>query len=147
MLYPSELKLSLCTDAISLYYYTAFTVLIVHYPRKCNSNRSNSFLDRPNMTTIVSETLTPKEGSHVSINCSATAVPSAMYKFYQLINGLISEISSSTSGNTGVLEINRITAFDKIYQRTYKCVPYNLLGEGPSKNITFNVQGKFLFIH
>ncbi len=70
------------------------------------------------MITIVTETLTPKEGSNVTINCSATALPPAMYKFYQLMNGLFLEISSSTSGNTGVLEIKRINAFDKSYQRT-----------------------------
>ncbi len=99
------------------------------------------------MTTIVAETLTPKEESQVTIKCFATALPPAMYKFYQLMNGLFSEISSRTSGSTGVLEINRITAFDKIYHHTYKCVPYNDFGEGPSKNITFNVQGKFEFIY
>ncbi len=98
------------------------------------------------MTTIVTETLTPKEESQVTIKCFATALPPAMYKFYQLMNGLFSEISSRTSGSTGVLEIKRITAFDKSYQHTYKCVPYNQLGEGPSKNITFDVQGKFLLM-
>ncbi len=68
-----------------------------------------------------------------------------MYKFYQLINGLFSEILNSTSESTGVLEIIRITALDKSYQRTYKCVPYNKFGEGPSKSISFDVQGNFLF--
>ncbi len=99
------------------------------------------------MTTIVRKTMTPKEESHVTINCSATALPPAMYKFYQLMNCLFLEILTSTSGSTGVLEIKRITALDKSYQHTYKCVPYNDFGEGPSKNISFDVQSKFQFIY
>ncbi len=95
------------------------------------------------MTTIVAETLTPKEESRVTITCSATAVPPAMYNLYLLMNGLFFKITNSISERTGAFKIERIPVFDKSYRRTYKCVPYNKFGEGPSKNITFNVQGKF----
>ena len=72
-----------------------------------------------------------EEGKPLVITCKALANPSAEYKFYH--GGKL--ISSSS---TGVLSIVSAKNED---QGTYRCVPYNSLGEGPEATVTVTVQG------
>ena len=95
-----------------------------------------------NMTFV---TLKPVEKSRVVINCSARAKPDPNFKFYRLDDSKAEiEISSATSKAKGVLVINNISAPDKSYKVIYKCVPYNNLGQGKAKIVTFDVQGETL---
>ncbi len=103
------------------------------------------FLDKPISTKIITDSLTPVENSPVKINCSATAEPDAKYKFYQVTNASSDiELTNNVDQDSGVLDITSISALADSYNLTYKCVPYNLLGDGPSDSITLDVQGKSL---
>eukprot|EP00794_Sanderia_malayensis_P011271 gene11271-12451_t len=96
---------------------------------------------KPITTSLVSATLKPVVNSQVTMTCNADAYPTAMYKFYQVMpNGTETEISSSSSQTSGNVTISSIKTVTGTFNVTYKCVPYNFLGQGVTKEVTFDVQ-------
>lgn len=90
--------------------------------------------DKPTDTQLSSSAEPVEEGKQLVITCTARANPSAEYKFYQ--DGKL--VSSSS---TGVLTFVSIKKED---QGTYRCVPYNNLGEGLEASVTVTVQGMYM---
>ena len=93
------------------------------------------FVDKPTETQLSSSVEPVEEGKPLLITCTARANPSAEYKFYR--DGKL--VSSSS---TGVLTFVSVKKED---QGTYRCVPYNQLGEGPEASITVTIEGKQVY--
>lgn len=93
------------------------------------------FVDRPTETQLSSSVAPVEEGKLLLITCTARANPSAEYKFYH--DGKL--VSSSS---TGVLTFVSVKNED---QGTYRCVPYNQLGEGPEATVTVTVEGNQIY--
>ena len=93
-------------------------------------------VDKPTDTQLSSSSEPVEEGKSLVITCTARANPSAEYKFYR-DNKLIS------SSSTGVLTFVSAKNDD---QGTYRCVPHNILGEGPQATITVTVKGMYMKI-
>ena len=91
------------------------------------------FADKPTDTQLSSSAEPVEEGKQLVITCTASANPSSEYKFYH--DGKL--VSSSS---TGVLTF---VSIKKDNQGTYRCVPYNNLGEGPEASITVTVEGMY----
>ncbi|KAJ7371575.1 hypothetical protein OS493_024250 [Desmophyllum pertusum] len=90
---------------------------------------------KPTDTQLSSSSEPVEEGKSLVITCTARANPSAEYKFYRN-NKLIS------SSSTGVLTFVSAKNDD---QGTYRCVPHNILGEGPQATITVTVKDEEMF--
>lgn len=93
-------------------------------------------VDKPTDTQLSSSSEPVEEGKSLVITCTARANPSAEYKFYR-DNKLIS------SSSTGVLSFVSAKNDD---QGTYRCVPHNILGEGPQATLTVTVKGMYMKI-
>ena len=53
-------------------------------------------------------------------------------------------VSSSDSENSGVYTISSVS-YSGAYNVTYKCVPYNLLGNSSAVTTTIEIQGMFSY--
>lgn len=93
------------------------------------------FVDRPTETLLSSSVEPVEEGKPLLITCTARANPSAEYKFYH-------EGKLISSSSTGVLTFASVKNED---QGTYRCVPYNQLGEGPEASVTVTIEGKQIY--
>ena len=51
------------------------------------------------------------------------------------------EVNSSGSDATGILVVPRILHIAYIYKVTYRCVPYNMLGDGADRIVIVDIQG------
>ncbi|XP_065056313.1 hemicentin-2-like [Rhopilema esculentum] len=94
---------------------------------------------KPVSTTFTASVAKPTEGSAVSFNCSSDSYPAATYRFYRVDNIGNVLVSSSGSENSGVYTISSVS-YSGTYNVTYKCVPYNLLGNGVAANTTIEIQ-------
>lgn len=90
---------------------------------------------KPTETQLSSSVEPVLEGTPLLITCTARANPSAEYKFYR--DGQL--VSSSS---TGVLTFVSLKNED---QGTYRCVPYNQLGEGPGASLTVTIEDEEKF--
>lgn len=90
---------------------------------------------RPTETQLSSSVEPVEEGKPLLITCTARANPSAEYKFYH-------EGKLISSSSTGVLTFVSVKNED---QGTYRCVPYNQLGEGPEASVTVTIEDEEKF--
>ena len=77
----------------------------------------------------------------VVFSCTSDALPAAKFRFYRVTGAVESEVSTSSSASTGVLVESSIMHPRGSYLVNYKCVPYNMLGDGPNKTVLVNVRG------
>ena len=76
-------------------------------------------------------------------NCTSDAVPPAKYRFLRMDASGQSVVSSSNSETKGILVVASIMHTLSVYNVTYKCIPYNLLGNGPEKTMMVDIQGVY----
>ena len=79
----------------------------------------------------------------VVFNCTSGALPVAKYRFYRITGAGENEVSTSSSASTGVLVVSSIMHPSGSYIVKYKCVPYNMLGDGPDRTLIVDVQGMY----
>ncbi|XP_065055821.1 hemicentin-1-like isoform X1 [Rhopilema esculentum] len=94
---------------------------------------------KPVSTNFKASVAKPTEGSVVTFNCSSDSYPAATYRFYRVDNSGDVLVSSSGSEKSGVYTISSVS-YSGAYNVTYKCVPYNLLGNGVAANTTIEIQ-------
>ena len=75
------------------------------------------------------------------LNCTSDALPVAKYRFFRIDADGEREVSSSSSDTTGIMIVSSIMHAASAYNVTYKCVPYNMLGNGVWKTTMVDVQG------
>ena len=98
----------------------------------------------PGGTHLSPNNTTPLVNTTVVFNCTSDALPVAKYRFYRIAGSDESEVGTSSSASTGVLVITSIIHPPGSYIVRYKCVPYNMLGDGPHKTVVVDVQGRFI---
>ena len=101
-----------------------------------------SHTDKPDLVNFATPTLKPVNGDQVVFTCSSNGLPAPSYRIHR-INGTDDTVVQDNSSSTYTIpSINYADYID--YKVTFRCVPYNRLGNGPSKNHTLDIQGKFL---
>ena len=86
----------------------------------------------------------PLVNTSVTFTCTSNAVPKAKYRFYRIDSTGESAVTSLTSETRGNLVVSNILHTNSSYNVTYKCVPYNFLGNGPEKTVMLDVQGSHM---
>ena len=99
---------------------------------------------------LMASTKMPVNGDTVTLNCTSSANPAANYTFYQVIGSNETMVqSNSVSGIFTVSSINYVDFGG--YKVSYKCMPSNVLGNGPAKNVQLDIQGMivnlFIILH
>ena len=74
-------------------------------------------------------------------NCTSDALPVAKYRFLRIDADGEREVSSSSSDTTGIMIVSSIMHAASAYNVTYKCVPYNMLGNGVEQIMMVDIQG------
>ena len=100
------------------------------------------FSDKPIGTQLSASNTKPLVNSSVVFSCTADAVPVAKYRFVRVGGSGEREVSSSNSEITGILMVSRIMHAPNAYNVTYKCIPYNMLGNGLEQIVMLDIQGK-----
>ena len=98
--------------------------------------------DKPIGALLSSNNTKPLVNSSVAFSCTADAVPVANYRFVRVDGSGEREVSSSNSETTGTLIVSRIMHMSNAYNVTYKCIPYNMLGNGLEQTVMVDIQGK-----
>ena len=97
-------------------------------------------IDAPDQVQLHASTLTPLTGTSVNLTCAARASPAANYRFIN-ING-----SNETTVQNSASAIYKTPSLDykdyNNYKAIYRCIPYNMYGNGPAQIITLDIQGK-----
>ena len=98
------------------------------------------YADKPDNIQFTSPKLKPVNGNNVALTCSSTGVPAPKYRIYKIIRGTSTLIVDSATGN---YTITRISYADYGgYNATIRCIPHNSVGDGPSKDLHLDIQGK-----
>ena len=103
-------------------------------------------LDKPIATTFSTSNMKPLATSPVIFNCTSDAVPAAKYRFHRVDTTGENLVSSSGSESNGILVVSSIMYTSNVYNVTYKCTPYNMLGNGLEKAMTLDIQGESIEI-
>ena len=93
-------------------------------------------LDVPEMSSLRAMPSRVYTGSNLTITCSAIGSPTPRYRFYHK-NGTIVQDSFAASYST----VLRYEDYPD-YSATFKCVPYNVIGEGAAQNVTVEILGE-----
>ena len=101
-----------------------------------------AFSDKPIGTQLSSNNTKPLVNRSVAFSCTADAVPAAKYHFVRIDGSGEREVSSFNSELTGILLESRIMHTSNAYNVTYKCTPYNMLGNGLEQTVMVDIQGK-----
>ena len=101
-----------------------------------------AFSDKPVETQLSSNNTKPLVNSSVLFSCTADAVPVAKYRFVRVDGAGEREVSSSNSEISGILMVSRIMHTSNAYNVAYKCIPYNMLGNGLEQTVMVEIQGK-----
>ena len=95
-------------------------------------------LDAPDQVQLRASSLTPRNGSSVTLTCSAHAIPPpTMYIFTKGSSQTTVQNSSSPTYTIGTIDYRNFVK----YNAMFACVAYNLVGAGSSSNVTLNIQG------
>ena len=94
------------------------------------------------MVTFTTPTLKPLNGAQVVFTCNSNGLPAPSYRIIRINDSIDTVVQDNSSSTYSIPSINYADYID--YKVTFKCVPYNRLGDGPSKNHTLDIQGKFL---
>lgn len=103
------------------------------------------FSDKPDSTTFSSSPSSkPIHSQSLTLTCSSNGRPLPSYRI-QSITGSNNAtlLSNTTSGNYTISKISYTDYVD--YNVTFRCVPHNFIGSGPSKDINLEVQGRSIF--
>ena len=84
----------------------------------------------------------PMVNTSVTFNCTSDAVPAAKYRFHRIDTTGEHLVSSSGSETIGILVVSRIMYTANVYNITYKCTPYNMLGNGLEKAMMLHIHGE-----
>ena len=93
---------------------------------------------------MIADNSKPLVNTSVTFTCTSNAVPKAKYRFYRIDSTGESAVSSPISETRGILVVSNILHTNSSYNVTYKCVPYNFLGNGPEKTVMLDVQGSHM---
>lgn len=74
--------------------------------------------------------------------CSAEANPAAGFRLYKDDGSLANITAGSQSISNFVTSVS-----ERVKQVTYKCIPFNSFGDGPTKTITVAVHCKYALIY
>ena len=97
--------------------------------------------DKPVGTQLSPNTIKPLVNTSVLFICTSNAVPVPKYRFFRVDGSGEREVSSYNSDNTGILMVSSIMHTSSVYIVTYKCIPYNLLGNGLEQTVMIDIQG------
>ncbi len=91
------------------------------------------FQDKPRETKFTSDKVNAvgNSGESATLNCTAEGTQLIFYQLYK--DGVM--LRNSTSG---VYILNSVSVSD---DGVYTCSPLNFLGDGPTRQLSFNVQG------
>ena len=93
---------------------------------------------------LTATTLQPVKGSSITFACNADGRPAPNYRFSKKEFFTWKTVQSNNASTYFIPNIAPPSLF--VYKKTFRCVPYNYLGEGASKSITIDVQGVLSFI-
>ena len=97
--------------------------------------------DKPVGTVLSSNTTKPLVNTSVLFLCTSDAVPVAKFRFFRVDGSGEREVSSSNSENTGRLMVSSIMHTPNAFNVIYKCIPYNVLGNGLEQTVMIDIQG------
>ena len=98
------------------------------------------YADKPENVKFTSSPLKPTNGGNVTLSCSSTGVPTPKYRFYKFVDGNKTLIEGSRTGKYTLSSISYIDYGG--YNATFRCIPYNSVGIGSSKDLHLDIQGK-----
>ena len=93
-------------------------------------------LDVPSIQSFSSLPSKVYNGSSATISCNADGNPTPNFRFYNENGSLLQD--SSSSNYTLTLRFENYQA----YRTTFRCVPYNRIGEGAAQNLTVEILGE-----
>ena len=93
-------------------------------------------------TTFSTANTKPLVNTPVTFNCTSDAAPAAKYRFYRIDTTGEHLVSSSGSERNGILVVLSIMYTSNVYSVAYKCIPYNMLGNGREKTMMLDIQGE-----
>ena len=76
-----------------------------------------------------------------NLTCSADANPAAKYRLYRGQENVVN-ITDGQSSGTFLTSVN-----NRVKQVTYRCIPFNSFGDGPTKTVNVTVYCKYLYNH
>jgi len=93
----------------------------------------------PDRVDLSSSSMTPLNGSSVTLNCSSSGLPPPHRFVFSRING---PTQTAVQDSASSIYLNRMINFKNFisYKAIFACVPYNTVGRGLSKNITLDIQ-------
>ena len=101
--------------------------------------------DAPDRVELNAKNVTLLTGSSTTLTCSARASPAANYRFISVngSNETTVQDSASPTYKTPSLDYNNFNN----YKAIYRCIPYNMYGNGPAQNITLDIQGNYRLVY
>ena len=104
----------------------------------------NYIIDKPDSTVMTADNNKPLVNTAVTFNCTSDAFPKAKYRFFRINSTGENEVSSLNSETPGIMVVPNILHIASTYNVTYKCVPYNFLGNGIEKTVMLDIQGSYI---
>ena len=101
--------------------------------------------DSPDRVNLNASTLKPLTGTSVILTCAARATPAANFKFISVNGSNITTVQDSAAPNytTPLLDYKD----HNNYRAIYRCIPYNMYGNGPAENITLDIHGNYHLVY
>ncbi len=95
-------------------------------------------------TSLSTSNAKPTNGGSITLTCTSVASPPARYNFYRIVNSTAVEIASNSSSTYTVSNIDYAALGGGGYSVTYRCMPFNRLGNGTTKDVKIDIQGKIV---
>ena len=118
-----------------------FVLTLLHFAQICRIIirffSSVLILDIPEITSLRAIPNKTYSGRNSAITCMARGVPTPQYKFYHSNGTLLQDSPAFLYPST-----LRYEDYPD-YKATFKCVPYNMMGEGAAQNVTVEILGTY----
>ena len=101
--------------------------------------------DAPDQVQLFASTFTPLTGTSVILTCAARASPAANYRFININGSNIATVQDNASATYRTPSLDYKDYNN--YKAIYRCIPYNMYGNGPAQIITLDLQGKSFLVY
>ena len=95
--------------------------------------------DKPDTIAFRSSSLTPINGSQVTLTCTSNGMPAPAYNIESISGNNTKILQDTTSGTYSIAQIN-YADFIK-YKVTFRCTAYNTIGNALNREVEVSIQG------